>query len=1062
MRPFRAVVHAVLAGAATLAVLAGLPVALWVLGAPLLPDHVPSLARAVDVLSRPDDGRLLLGLLVVVGAVAWLILAASIVVEAVAVMWRRPGLRIDLPGFRLGHSIAAALIAAIIGTGAAPALAAPAVAAVAATAPTAPADVPSARPAPAGPTYDVQPRDTLWRVAEQELGDPLRWREIYELNAGRPQPDGAHLTEASVLRVGWQLVLPTRSASTGPDLVTVTSGESLSRIAAEHLGDPGRAADIFTDNQNRPQPDGGRLRDPDLLQPGWILAMPEPAQSPSAGSNAPVITDPPAPPVDRPVTPTTTPTTITPQTPPPERDESASPTTQRPAPPVTSRAAASPTHPEPPHAEPAPSSAALPTALWLSPLVLGGVLTALRIRRRRQLRHRRARHRVAVSPDHGGRVEWLAAATPVPIDSAFLDAALRGLDLTDWTDVPPPDLASVRLAPDVAVVSLAVRAPMPPPFDDTDDGHTWQLDATAELPLPVNEAGGHCAPFPTLVSVAADETRTLLVDLEHWATTTVTGPDDRTTGLLRHMAAELANSRWAEDTELLLVGFGTELTALNPSRLRPVPDLDTAIEILRTRITAARSSTERLPVQGVLDGRLREIAPDSWLPVVLLAAGPFNDHERAELDLLEREIGAAGGRCAAALVTTGRHSLRTSLRVTIDDEGHLAADGIGDGPWTAERMSRDTGAGIADILNTTGAPDVPVRPATDPAPWAADMTEDGSHLLDDTTDEPDPTAVADPGPTRPVERPDTDPAPPVPPERATASRADAERQLGIVEHQDPDLDADLTRWAADGVPVVPLLGILGGPTVRAPGDLPSARPSWFTEVLVYLALHPGGVTMSKATADLWPEGRRVNPATVRHAFYGARRWAGRGLGGDPAAPFVSDMLADDRYRLRGHLLDWDLFRRLRKRAQARHAADHPGAVADYQAALALIRGPVLHPQRPGGYAWLNNHDQRHDLQIPGFIVDTARELVDIALANNDTALARHAAETARVVDIDAAFDQPLVDLMRVAHAEGNPAEMEQYATILLDAREFDVPEELPPDTFAVFNQLLPTGPRRRP
>jgi hypothetical protein len=123
---------------------------------------------------------------------------------------------------------------------------------------------------------------------------------------------------------------------------------------------------------------------------------------------------------------------------------------------------------------------------------------------------------------------------------------------------------------------------------------------------------------------------------------------------------------------------------------------------------------------------------------------------------------------------------------------------------------------------------------------------------------------------------------------------------------------------------------------------------------------------------------------------------------------------------------------------------------------------VLSGLRHDGYAWLNNHDQRHDLQIPGYVIDTAHELVDIALAADDTALARQAAETARSIDIDVAYDRPLTDLMRIAAAENNPTEMELYAAVLLDARGFDVPEELPPETFAVLDQLLPNGVRRRP
>jgi hypothetical protein len=65
-----------------------------------------------------------------------------------------------------------------------------------------------------------------------------------------------------------------------------------------------------------------------------------------------------------------------------------------------------------------------------------------------------------------------------------------------------------------------------------------------------------------------------------------------------------------------------------------------------------------------------------------------------------------------------------------------------------------------------------------------------------------------------------------------------------------------------------------------------------------------------------------------------------------------------------------------------------------------------------------------------------------------------------MIDIDVAFDRPLTDLMRIAHAEDNRSELELYAAVLLDARGFDVPEELAPDSFAVLNDLLPAGPRR--
>ena len=51
-------------------------------------------------------------------------------------------------------------------------------------------------------------RQTLWRVAQDHLGDGRRWREILELNRDRVQADGSKLSESSWLEPGWRLVMP--------------------------------------------------------------------------------------------------------------------------------------------------------------------------------------------------------------------------------------------------------------------------------------------------------------------------------------------------------------------------------------------------------------------------------------------------------------------------------------------------------------------------------------------------------------------------------------------------------------------------------------------------------------------------------------------------------------------------------------------------------------------------------------------------------------------------------------------------------------------------------------
>jgi hypothetical protein len=56
--------------------------------------------------------------------------------------------------------------------------------------------------------------------------------------------------------------------------------EFLFGIAARTLGNGNRYEEIFRLNAGRVQPDGGRLEDPLVLKPGWILLLPDDAQGP--------------------------------------------------------------------------------------------------------------------------------------------------------------------------------------------------------------------------------------------------------------------------------------------------------------------------------------------------------------------------------------------------------------------------------------------------------------------------------------------------------------------------------------------------------------------------------------------------------------------------------------------------------------------------------------------------------------------------------------------------------------------------------------------------------------
>jgi nucleoid-associated protein YgaU/DNA-binding SARP family transcriptional activator len=63
--------------------------------------------------------------------------------------------------------------------------------------------------APDVSSITVQRGDSPWSLAEEHLGDGMRWREIWELNRERTQPDGTSWANPkTAIQPGWRLILP--------------------------------------------------------------------------------------------------------------------------------------------------------------------------------------------------------------------------------------------------------------------------------------------------------------------------------------------------------------------------------------------------------------------------------------------------------------------------------------------------------------------------------------------------------------------------------------------------------------------------------------------------------------------------------------------------------------------------------------------------------------------------------------------------------------------------------------------------------------------------------------
>ena len=72
---------------------------------------------------------------------------------------------------------------------------------------------------------DGRHHDTLWGIAERTLGNPLRYKEIFELNKDRLQADGRRLVDADLIQPGWQLRLP--ADASGPDVHALSTPKTL-------------------------------------------------------------------------------------------------------------------------------------------------------------------------------------------------------------------------------------------------------------------------------------------------------------------------------------------------------------------------------------------------------------------------------------------------------------------------------------------------------------------------------------------------------------------------------------------------------------------------------------------------------------------------------------------------------------------------------------------------------------------------------------------------------------------------------------------------------------------
>ncbi len=954
---------------------------------------------------------------------------------------------------------------------------------------------------------------SYWALAEHYLDDGQRWPEIWQLNQGRRQHDGSVMQSPQLLRRGWSVLIPQdgrpadsqhgdRRHRTTHE-VTVHEGDNLSGLAADDGVSNWRT--VWPTNTGHAEPGGAQFTDPDFIQPGWKVTLPGPAAT-APPPAAPTRAHRPAQPAPQPLPHRTHPPTPTDPNETPSDSTpggSSMPTTSaRTVPGQAQPSAPAFRAPAAPASADAPSSdsAALPVVAFTAggALLAGVTLTALRRHRRRQFRWRGPGRMIAESPARLAPMEKaLVSATAGVADATWLDQALRGLvqQLAARPDGQLPDVIAAGIDADgLQLVLTTARHDPPSPWRADEAGTRWRISREDELGYDPEQKVYHFAPFPTLSSVGyTPDGRNWLLDLERVGAASLVGDPTRCLNLARYLAAELSHNSWSEQLQVTLVGFGAEMTALNPGRLSHTEDLDGAIAELHRQFDDIGAAADEAGV-GVLEGRLRNVAGDVWAPHVLLIA-PAVAVDSTAVDRLLAALRTRAARTAIALVLsepadvgnagdeTGQASedaaTRWQLEVTGDGMVRIPALGL---ELIAQQLPVEEAADLAALLALAAT--------TEDRPMPAPMGEQPWDELSDAAGAPRPEITVQP--TQPpadgrlraasvpaiglVEsRPMTAASLlPLPTARYLEQSAATAADLATlaptvsadnrrrVEEANPGLDEDLAEWRNPDS-LRPKLMLLCRPRLEgARGQLPPGRPrlDFYTEVVTYLATRPGA-TVAQLGAALWPNDPDVaRKTTPRQAVGVVRKW----LGVDPRTgrehvPYGGDGRSAGVYRVDGLLVDAELFRRLRLRAVARGAASD--GIEDLLAALELVQGVPLEHQhmrrkrgiaaanadtRPGDlepYSWLV--DDQLGYQYRAMITDVAHTVATHFLGAGDPVRAAAAAQVPLRAGSDS--DDPLCDLVFASDAQDRHVQGDEYVRQIMTKNDAEVEEDLPPRTY---------------
>ncbi|MHA6764305.1 LysM peptidoglycan-binding domain-containing protein [Streptacidiphilus sp. PAMC 29251] len=600
-RTVAALVRALVSLALLLLLLVVLPVALLYGTLALAgPGGLPLPSSLPALLTDPDQGQLFVWVLAAVGWLAWGMFALGVCIELTARLRGRAARRLPVLGW--SQRAAALLLGAVFAlVPAAGAFAAPSVSPPPGVTASATANGAAVQAAAAQAHYTVRaarPAETLWTIAQTQLGSGARWNDIAALNQGRVMDaHGTVFYADGALAPGWKLLMPAAvpaEAATG-STVTVHRGDSLTGIATAHHV-PGGWQSVYAANR------AVVGRDPDVIQPGEKLRLP----GTTAAHN-------PAPhPVPRPAVTVPGEPALRPTLP-----DSLIPV---PAPAMVT-APRTATAPRAGSANPLQ----LPVSIGAGALLAAGLVGLLARNRVLQQRRRPPRRRVAMPGIEEQLYETFLRAMADPAGLDLLDRTLRTLGMTCLdTDTELPALAAVALRPGGSVdLHLIDPAPAVAPFTGSADGLLWRCHAPDADLLSAERARDVPAPYPALVTLGRTvDGVQILADLETVRHLHLDGTPGEVAAVSRALVAELAASPLAGRMRLIALGgaaplVGRLIHGTDAERLATRADPELALADLQAHRHSLEKALIECQVMHPRAARSQGVAVDLWAPSLL-------------------------------------------------------------------------------------------------------------------------------------------------------------------------------------------------------------------------------------------------------------------------------------------------------------------------------------------------------------------------------------------------------------------------------------------------------------